>query len=54
MTVERSVHYENEVVNQKKIDQTGILGCACSRHGHPLSSVDMYTPGKQLSFKATL
>ena len=34
----------------KKIDQTGVFGCACSRHGYPISLVDMYTPGEQLSF----
>ena len=38
----------------KKIDQTGIFGCACSRHGYPVSLVDMYTPGEQLSFKIVL
>ncbi|KAI7847466.1 hypothetical protein BDC45DRAFT_575794 [Circinella umbellata] len=37
----------------KKIDQTGIFGCACSRHGYPVSLVDMYTPGEQFSYVLT-
>ncbi|KAG2210432.1 hypothetical protein INT45_012182 [Circinella minor] len=27
----------------KKIDQTGIFGCACSRHGYPVSLVDIFS-----------